>query len=127
MSIGKNIGSESYGKGKYFLRPVLVYKKLSKTLFVGIPLTSVKKDGDCYFSFYYKQGVVSTAMFNQIRVFDIRRSKYLSGKINKNIYKNLQNRLEEFMGVTPLCKQGGMPTRAKCGGIISKDKTNVKS
>ena len=126
MSIGQNIGSESYGKDKHFLRPVLVYKKLSKTLFVGIPLTSVKKNGDFYFSFRYKQGVVSTAMLNQIRVFDIRRSKYLSGKINKNIYKSLQDRLKEFMRVTPSSKQGGMPTRAKSIDIVSKDKENVK-
>ena len=39
MSIGKNIGYETLGKQELFLRPVLVYKKLSKSTFVGIPLT----------------------------------------------------------------------------------------
>ena len=126
MSIGHNIGSESYGKGNFFLRPVLVYKKLTKTIFLGIPLTSGEKDGSYYFSFRYKKDKTSTAMLNQMRTFDIRRSEYLSGKINKNTYKNLENKLEEFMKVTPLQKQRRMPTRAKYKDIIPKDHKNVK-
>jgi len=55
MSVGYNIGQESYGKKELFLRPVLVYRKLSKTSFVGIPLTSQKKSGNYYFSFSYKK------------------------------------------------------------------------
>jgi pseudaminic acid cytidylyltransferase len=97
MSIGENIGHEVYGKDELFLRPVLVYKKLSSTTFLGIPLTSQKKEGSYYFSFNYKKDKTSTAMLHQMRVFDIRRSEYLSGHINKNIYRNLQNKVEEFM------------------------------
>ena len=112
MSIGRNIGHESYGKDKLFLRPVLVYKKLTKTTFLGIPLTSKDKDGSYFFKFSYKKDKISIAMFHQIRVFDIRRSEYLSGKINKNTYQNLENKLTEFMNVTS-SKRRGMPTRAK--------------
>ena len=112
MSIGKNIGYESYGKDQLFLRPVLVYKKLSKTTFLGIPLTSKQREGSYYFSFNYKKDKTSTAMFNQIRVFDIRRSEYLSGSINKNIYKSLESKLQEFMKL-PHRKDGEWPTRAK--------------
>ena len=60
-------------------------------------------------------------MFNQIRVFDIRRSEYLSGKINKNTYKNLGLKLNEFIKITPMNNQRGMPTRAKSDDIISKN------
>jgi len=126
MSIGKNIGNESYGKNDMFLRPVLVYRKLSKTTFVGIPLTSSKKEGSYYFSFNYKQNKTSTAMLNQMRVFDIRRSEYLSGKINKNTYKNLEIQVKEFMNITSLNKQGRMPTRAKSTNIIPQEDINVK-
>ncbi len=100
MSIGKNIGHEVYGKEQLFLRPVLVYKKLTKTTFLGIPLTSQKKEGSYFFQFSYKKDKVSIAMFNQMRVYDIRRSRYLSGKINKKTYKNLENKIQEFMIVT---------------------------
>jgi len=32
MSVGQNIGYEVYGKGEYFLRPVLVFRKFRKKL-----------------------------------------------------------------------------------------------
>lgn len=108
MSIGKNIGMESYGKGDMFLRPVLVYKKLSKTMFLGIPLTSKIKEGSYFFTFNYKKGKSSTAMLNQMRVFDIRRSEYLSGHINKNIYKNLKIKVDDFLELPQALKARGM-------------------
>jgi len=125
MSIGKNVGYEALGKKELFLRPVLVYKKLSKSTFIGIPLTSKIKEGSYYFSFNYKKDITSTAMLNQMRVFDIKRSEYLSGKINKNIYKNLENKVNEFMKVTS-SKRRGMPTRAKSDDILSKKGNDVK-
>ena len=36
-----------------------------------------------------------------MRVFDIKIAKYYSGKINKNIYKNLEKKVQEFIEVTP--------------------------
>jgi len=105
MSIGKNIGHEVYGKEELFLRPVLVYKKLTKTTFLGIPLTSQKKEGSFFFQFSYKKDKTSVAMLHQMRVFDIRRSEYLSGKINKNTYKNLEKKVTEFLQVTSSSKK----------------------
>ena len=55
MSIGRNVGYESLGKNDLFLRPILVYKKLSKTTFLGISLTSKEKEGTYYFSFLIKK------------------------------------------------------------------------
>ena len=78
ISIGQNIGTETYGKQEEFLRPVLVYKKLSKYNFVGLPLTSKEKVGSYYFNFSYKKDKNSTIMLNQIKVFDARRIKYFS-------------------------------------------------
>jgi len=97
MSIGKNIGHEVYGKENLFLRPVLVYKKLTKTTFLGIPLTSQKKEGSYFFQFSYKKDKTSTAMLHQMRVFDIRRSEYLSGKVSKKTFENLTHKVEEFI------------------------------
>ena len=125
MSIGMNIGRESYGKDNLFLRPVLVYKKLTSTTFLGIPLTSKEKNGSYFFQFSYKKNKKSTAMLHQMRVFDIRRTEYLSGKINKNTYQNLEIKVNEFMKVTS-SKRRGMPTRAKCNSIVPKEDENVK-
>ena len=73
------------------------YKKLSHTTFVGIPLTSTLKEGSYFFQFNYKQNKTSTALFNQIRVFDIRRADYFSGRINTNTWENLNKALKEFL------------------------------
>jgi pseudaminic acid cytidylyltransferase len=112
MSVGHNIGNESYGKDTLFLRPVLVYKKINHSLFLGIPLTSKEKEGSYYFTFNYKKDKKSTAMLHQMRVFDIRRSEYYSGKINKNIQKNLNEKIKVFMRFTS-SQEEDRPTRAK--------------
>jgi hypothetical protein len=96
MSVGQNIGYETFGKGDEFLRPVLVYKKLSKETFIGIPLTSKQKEGSYYFSFNFK-GKTSIAMFNQIRVFDIRREKVFYGRISQNTFDNLKKKFLAFI------------------------------
>jgi len=46
-----NIGDEVYGKGEYFSRPVLVYKKLTNTTFLGLPITTREKTGSWYVEF----------------------------------------------------------------------------
>ena len=39
-SVGLNIGYEIYGKNELFNRPVLIIKKFSSSIFLGLPLTS---------------------------------------------------------------------------------------
>ena len=99
MSVGQNVGGEIYGKDKLFLRPVLVYKKLTKTTFLGIPLTSKIKEGSYFFQFNYKQNKISTALFHQMRVFDIKRADYFSGRIKFSDFQKLKDKLKEF--ITP--------------------------
>lgn len=105
MSIGQNIGYETYGKGDKFLRPVLVYKKLSRYSFIGIPLTSKVKEGTYFFSFEYKKDKNSTAILSQMRSFDTKRISYYSGNIKKVDFEKLKNKVQEFMDITP--KKGG--------------------
>jgi len=127
ISIGQNIGSEVYGKSKEFLRPVIVYKKLSKTSFIGIPLTSKPKDGSYFFQFSYKSNMISTALLNQIRVFDSKRVVYYSGNINQNYFKLLEEKIVDFMKVTPNKKGGGISQKRQriVKNIISQKNNNV--
>ena len=46
--MGQNIGFEQNGKGKEFIRPVLIYKKLTKDMFIGIPLTTTNREGSFF-------------------------------------------------------------------------------
>jgi len=125
MSVGQNIGYEQYGKGDYFLRPVVVYKKLSRSTFLGIPLTSKQKEGSYYFSFKYKKNKISIAMLNQIRVFDIKRHKYYDGYMNRKIFSKLQDKVNNFMNITPQKEEDGH-LGLKSDGIIPQNNHIVK-
>ena len=101
MSIGHNVGWEVYGKGGKFLRPVLVFRKLSRYAFIGIPLTSQGKNGSYFFPFSYKKGRQSVAMLHQMRMFDIRRAAYKSGVMSSSDFQQLKGKMGEFMEITP--------------------------
>ena len=70
--IGENVGDEMYGKSDYFTRPVLVYKKLSRYRFMGIPLTSKPHEGSWYVPFVHN-GKKQVAVIGQARVMNIKR------------------------------------------------------
>ncbi len=105
LSIGQNVGFEVYGKGDEFLRPVLVLKKFSRFSFFGIPLSTRFKEGRFYFNFNYKKDIVSTALLTQAKIFDVKRAKYRSGKINKNDFDKLVKKFTEV--ITPLSEKRG--------------------
>ena len=71
--IGENVGYEQNGKGDNFARPVLIIKKLTKELFLGIPLTSsIREDSDYFHPFVYHNSangeVKNTALILQMKV-----------------------------------------------------------
>ncbi len=96
LHLGKNIGYEQNGKNDKFLRPILVYKKLSHNLFLGIPLTSKEKKGNYYYKFNYKPSKISYALLNQIRVFDTKRICYKSGTIKRRDFKIIEILLQNI-------------------------------
>ena len=100
--VGYNIGFEQNGdKHQNYLRPILVYKKFSRKLFLGIPLTTTQRDGKFYHSFMFKDEKVSTAILSQIRLFDTKRLKYRMGKISKDDFSELIRKFKKLTDVTP--------------------------
>lgn len=79
LSVGQNLGSETYGKGAKFKRPVLVLNKICIqnyiNAFIGVPLSSkTAQKAEClYHKFTDKQGVKQIALLAQIRLFDTKR------------------------------------------------------
>ena len=129
ISVGQNIGYEVYGKKELYLRPVLVYRKLSKQTFIGIPLSSKEKDGTYFFTFRYTEKTLSTALLNQIRVFDIKRAEYYDGHIKISDFGRLKDKLLKLLDITPNPKGKGSGHSSeklpKDKIIISKDNDNV--
>jgi mRNA-degrading endonuclease toxin of MazEF toxin-antitoxin module len=79
-SVGLNIGFEVFGKKELFARPILVIRKYNKYTFLGLPLTSRRKDipAHYHFDFNNRQGSV---LLDQAKTFDARRLSERIGRI----------------------------------------------
>jgi mRNA interferase MazF len=71
-SVGLNVCTESCGKGESYQRPVLVLKKLSGNNFIGIPLSTQKKEGT-WFAEITIHGEKRYALLYQVRMFHTNR------------------------------------------------------
>lgn len=101
ISIGQNVGCETYGKGKDFARPVLVLSKIQIGYidsFVGVPLSSKTKGkkGFMYYKFTDSKGNKQVALLAQIRVFDSKRIlNPLDAEIKNDDFHQIKQRLKQ--------------------------------
>lgn len=95
-ALGVNIGYEQDGKGDKFTRPVLVLKKYSKNVFVGIPLTSANRESKYHYTFPFLSGT-STALLSQIRLFDTKRLLVKMGRVSKGEYEEVRKRVKDIL------------------------------
>ena len=101
ISIGQNVGCETYGKGKDFARPVLVLSKIQIGYidsFVGVPLSSKTKGkkGFMYYKFTDSKGNKQVALLAQIRVFDSKRIlNPLDAEIKNDDFHQIKERLKK--------------------------------
>lgn len=89
-SIGTNVGSEVYGKGRLFTRPVLILKKQSGSSFMGIPMSTQLKPRTDYHLILFK-GKQSALMLSELRKFDSRRLSDKLGKISEGKFLEIQD------------------------------------
>ncbi|MFA7278339.1 MAG: type II toxin-antitoxin system PemK/MazF family toxin [Candidatus Gracilibacteria bacterium] len=94
-SIGENVGHEINGKSKLFSRPVLIFKKLSRSLFLVIPLTTKVKYGT-WFVGYRQSSVQGFACLHQVRTVDYRRLSTKLGEIDDSDFKRIKSRFLEL-------------------------------
>jgi len=88
-SIGMNVGGEIFGKGKYFARPVIIFKKFSANSFLGIPLTTQQKTGAWYIPFVYVNKN-QYAILSQIRTLDSRRLRDKIGSLPEENFEEIR-------------------------------------
>ena len=87
LRLGQNIGAEEYGKGNEFQRPVLILKRLTSDIFIGVPLTSSLKNNDYFHQFTYKTKkgeIENSAMILQLKTFDKKRLMTRIGMLNRS-------------------------------------------
>jgi len=93
---GKNIGSEQNGYGTHFARPVVVLKKINKHVFVGVPLTTKRKDIPAHFPLTV-QGKKASALLSQVRTFDSKRILDKIDTVPSDIFSDLQKEISAFL------------------------------
>jgi mRNA interferase MazF len=93
IKLGENIGFEQNGKGDKFQRPVIIVKKYTNDMFLGVPLSTTLKEGSFYFQFNFEEDKISTALLVQNKLFSSKRLMKKIGKINENDFKNLKQKL----------------------------------
>jgi len=98
-NIGENIGFEQGGKGDDFTRPLLIFKKFSKNMFFGIPLSTQRKDGSFFFEFTFKENKISTALLVQTKMYDVKRLDKKIGKISVEDFERLKIQFKELINV----------------------------
>ena len=91
-SLGENVGSEINGKSNLFSRPVLIFRKLSKSTFMGIPTSSQDRKGSWYVQITLGS-VKSVVILSQARLLDYKR---LSSKIGELDAVEMHNVKDKF-------------------------------
>ena|SRR3989344_6518846 len=94
-SIGINIGDEQNGKNESFNRPVLILRKITKTSFVGLPMTSKSKIGSWYVPITL-HGKISIILLHQVRLWDSRRLSSKIGQLDWKDYGEVKRKFTEF-------------------------------
>ncbi|MFQ6342783.1 type II toxin-antitoxin system PemK/MazF family toxin [Campylobacter sp. VTCC 70190] len=99
IKIGKNIGSEVFGKGKDFARPVLVINVFYNGSFLGVPLSSKSKNksGKMYHKFKDDKGNLQVALLGQIRVFDSKRKLELISSIKEIDFTTIKDKIKSII------------------------------
>ena len=80
---GENVGIEINGKHEVFSRPVLIFKKLSRFSFMGIPLTSRIREGSWYSNFTFRDKR-ECAVLCQARVYSVARLYDKMGRVSES-------------------------------------------
>ncbi len=100
INMGQNVGFEQNGKGENFVRPIIILKRITNQMFLGIPLSSQLKKGDWFFEFEFdtKDDVSrNIAIIPQIKMFSSRRLLNKIGVIKTKDFEILKQKVKDFI------------------------------
>lgn len=114
-SIGLNIGTESFGKGEFFRRPIIILKKLSSELYIAVLLTSKFKQGT-WFADITINNDSRCAMVYQIRTLHRKRLQHKIGHLDHDNFSKVKEKLEALLELS----QNHHSTDVEIEGYIPK-------
>lgn len=93
---GINVGFEQDGRGKGFLRPVVILKKFNQAIFWGVPLTKTIKNNSFNYIFYFNS-VLNSALLSQLKLIDSKRLSHKMGILSELDYLKLKEKLKALL------------------------------
>lgn len=87
--LGLNIGDEQDGKNHDYRRPVIVYRKYNRNIFLAIPLSTVIKENKYRYNFSLRD-IEQSALLSQSRTLDARRLCRRIGKVPHKKFEELK-------------------------------------
>lgn len=100
INMGQNVGFEQNGKGENFVRPIIILKRITNQMFLGIPLSSQLRKGGWFFEFEFdtKDDVSrNIAIIPQIKMFSSRRLLNKIGVIKTKDFEILKQKVKDFI------------------------------
>lgn len=94
--MGINIGDEENGKGEHFKRPALVYKKLGRNLFLGIPLNSVPKGESLFYCRIKTDATINTSLVSHIKCMDSKRLNQKMCRVSSEGYEKIKQAIRKL-------------------------------
>jgi mRNA interferase MazF len=88
VNMGVNVGDEENGKGRDFIRPILIIKKHNRRCFLSVALSTVNKDDKYHFTFSVDNRYIS-AILSQIKLMDSKRLIKRIGVIQERDFQEL--------------------------------------
>ncbi len=95
-SLGANVGDEQDGKGRFFSRPVLIFKKFNRHIFLGLPLSTVLKQNRFYHPLHFK-GIDQCVVLSQLRLLDAKRLENRMGNLPSHEFENVKGKLKHLL------------------------------
>ncbi|MFZ2126231.1 MAG: type II toxin-antitoxin system PemK/MazF family toxin [Candidatus Microsaccharimonas sp.] len=95
-SLGENVGYEEDGKNHLFERPVLVFRKFNKEIFIGLPLTTTRKNSQYYYPVEVG-GLAGSIILSQLRILSSRRLQRRLERIGKKKFDAIQTKITELL------------------------------
>ena len=100
IKMGQNIGYEQNGKGSNFVRPIVVLKKITNNMFIGIPLSSQIKYGSWFYEFEFntKNRISKNiAIIPQLKMYSSQRLLNKISVMPKEKFNELKQKVINFI------------------------------
>ena len=123
-SLGVNVGTESFGKGETFRRPILIIKKLSSESCIAVPLTSKEKKGTWFQEITLPEGK-RWVMLYQIRMVHIKRFQRRMSILDNRDFISVKEKLKALLELSsdhhPAFQQGSVGNPKNIESLAKKD------